>query len=87
MPGDKKAENGLLSWSIRTIMGCHGWLSWMIFMDDFHGWLWWMTFMDYFHGLLTVMDDFHGWLDFAVYKPFLHIADGQTDRQTDIGTP
>ena len=37
--------------------------------------------MAYSHDL-AVIDDFHGWLDFAVYKLFLHIADGQTDRGT-----
>ena len=71
-----QVENGLQSRA-----GCHGWLSWMTFMDDFHG--------------MTVTDDFHGRLDFAVYKLILHIdqswgdrlMDRQTDGQTDIGTP
>ena len=26
-------------WLPWTIIGCHGWLSWMTFLDDFHGWL------------------------------------------------
>ena len=81
-----------------AVMDCHGWLSWIIFMDDFHvrlswmtvmdifhAWLSWMTFMDDFHRWLswmTFMDDFYGWFSWMTW--FLQIDDRLTDKRTDI---
>ena len=57
-------------WIIKTYsrdladMDCHGWFSWMTFIDDFHGWLSYMTFMD----------DFHEWLSWMMFDLKGHSA-------------
>ena len=62
-----------------AVMDCHGWLSWMTFidtfMDEFHRQLSWTPFMDDFHGWLsrtTFMDTLHGWLSWMTFMDDFH---------------
>ena len=77
----KQAETSLqftvaiwLSW---TSMACHGWLSWMTFMNDFLGWLLWMTFMDFTYWLWTDrLKDRHCYCDWKCVTACYYLNEG-----------